>query len=149
MRIFQDLDDEDHHPDLSGSCADYSSGCDSSTEEFGIAASSPRSPDPSPAKKTKGGATSPASTATSGRSSKTSPRTVRFDLGAELTGDAALKKLTQTQVDLTAERTLRRRKEKTIVKLAKELNKRIVESEKKDKKIREVSCTWWACARKV
>jgi hypothetical protein len=137
------LDDEDHHPDLSGSCADYSSGCDSSTEEFGIAASSPRSPDPSPAKKTnKGGATSPASSSTtSGRSSKTSPRTVRFDLGAELTGDAALKKLTQAQVDLTAERTLRRRKEKTIVKLAKELNKRIVESEKKDKKIRGVSCT--------
>jgi hypothetical protein len=35
------------------------------------------------------------------------------------------------------------------VKLAKELNKRIVESEKKDKKIREVSCTKWACACKI
>jgi hypothetical protein len=136
MRIFQDLDDEDHHPDSSGSGADYSSGCDSSTEEFGIAASSPAA-SPEPAKNL----TSPAASSSStGARPTTSPRTVRFDLGVvELSGDAALKKLTQAQVDLTTERTLRRRKEKTIVKLARELNKRIVEGEKKDKKIREVS----------
>jgi hypothetical protein len=137
MRIFQDLDDEDHHPDSSGSGPDYSSGCDSSTEEFGIAASSPAS-SPEPAKNL----TSPASSSSSSTGARptTSPRTVRFDLGVvELSGDAALKKLTQAQVDLTTERTLRRRKEKTIVKLARELNKRIVEGEKKDKKIREVS----------
>jgi hypothetical protein len=75
-----------------------------------------------------------------------SPRTVRFDLdsvggGAQADASAAMsKKLMQAQADLAGERTLRRRKEKTIVKLAKELNRRILDGEKKDKKIREVTC---------
>jgi hypothetical protein len=71
-----------------------------------------------------------------------SPRTVRFDLGGGAEGPgsdpALLKKLTQAQADLAGERALRRRKEKTVVKLAKELNRRISDGEKKDHRIREV-----------
>jgi hypothetical protein len=47
-------------------------------------------------------------------------------------------KLTQMQINYQAERAQRKRKEKSLVKLAKQLNKRGVESEFKDEKIAKV-----------
>ena len=52
--------------------------------------------------------------------------------------DRAVQALQQTQIDLAAEKAQRRRKEKTIVKVAKELTKRISEAQHKSRIIKEV-----------
>lgn len=52
--------------------------------------------------------------------------------------DLTNQKLMLTQIDLSAERALRRRKETAILKLAMELNKRTVKSERKSQKINQV-----------
>jgi hypothetical protein len=48
-------------------------------------------------------------------------------------------KLTQLEIDKSAERAMRKKKDKSLVKLAKELNKRAADQQKKDKAIIAVS----------
>jgi hypothetical protein len=48
-------------------------------------------------------------------------------------------KLKQAEIDLTAEKTLKKKKERNLIKLAKELNKRASEQESRDAEIAKVS----------
>ena len=48
-------------------------------------------------------------------------------------------KLRQAEIDLTAEKTMRKKKERNLIKLAKELNKRTTEQEKREEEISQVS----------
>jgi hypothetical protein len=74
-------------------------------------------------------------------------RTVRFSeiqlsFSSEEDTDGLIEKLrsqlTQAQVDLSGEKAIRRRKEKNLVKLAKELSHRQTEAELKDRKIKQL-----------
>lgn len=49
-------------------------------------------------------------------------------------------KLTQASIDISAERAMRRKKDKSLVKLAKELNKRAADQTAKESKINLVRC---------
>lgn len=60
--------------------------------------------------------------------------------GAELI-QVLRERLTHLQVDLQAERTLRKRKDKNLIKLAKELNRRSTSVQEKDVKIKEMETT--------
>jgi hypothetical protein len=54
-------------------------------------------------------------------------------------------RLAKSLVELSGERFIRRKKEKTLEKLAKELCKRVTEGEMKEKQIEEVRAWMWAC----
>lgn len=49
-------------------------------------------------------------------------------------------KLTQVSIDMSAEKAMRRKKDKSLVKLAKELNKRAADQTAKEKQINLVGC---------
>lgn len=63
--------------------------------------------------------------------------------------DRAVQALQQTQIDLAAEKAQRRRKEKTIVKVAKELTKRISEAQHKSRIIKELDASLRESERKL